>query len=895
MTISAGVTSTCGLKADGSVACWGHDEYGQASPPGGEFDSLSAGQFYACGVRVDGSVNCWGHDEYGQASPPGGEFESISAGRDHTCGVTTDGSVACWGNDDYGQASPSGGEFISVSAGNIHTCGVRIDGSVACWGHDEHGQSTAPEGRFAEVSAGDFYSCGVRVDGSVVCWGSGHTDVVPPPGGEFISISNGTGHACGLRADGSVACWGNDGDGQATPPEGEFISVNVGWNHTCGVRVDGSAVCWGDEPNSKAASPEGEFISVIAGRFHTCGVRTDGTVACWGDDRSGQSTAPGGESAAVGVGERHTCGVRVDGSVACWGSDSYGDPVITPPEGEFTSISAGWFHTCVLGVDGAVLCWGADSLGESTPPEGKFTSVSAGRQFTCGVKTDGSVTCWGIDEYGESTPPEGEFTDVSAGVHNTCGLRVDGSVTCWGLDTHGDDRPPGGEFTSISAGNDHACGLRTDGSIACWGDDWGGRATPPQAAASSRSGESGTSATATGSLKGDEAAAADTTPVPTVESFRRAVSAQTKCSSEVPGIRVSHDDAQIPLEQLIDRAAVIVHARGTSREQVKIAESDLGATDGKPACEWVILAEVEVREYLKGEGPGTMRVALPVDEFPGLGRGMVTVGDLYDIEIGSEYVLFLDDNRFTRSWDPSGQTWAVVFESHGRWQVEGERLLTRLEPPEDNMTFEELRTAISPLGPGVLPTVGPLGSAVGGATECSSDLAEIFDSDEERLEFDRTISHVRLSLEELMDSATLIVRVRGGPWEQVSVPGGASPFFEGKPVCEWMVFAELEVQEYMKGNGPDTLLVALKVASGPEPDRPLIRVEHSQNVKEGLEYVLFLRGRSFPDTWGLRGRYWSLLGGWQGRWPVVGEMLRTRLEPPLEEMTIDELRDAISP
>ena len=78
------------------------------------------------------------------------------------------------------------------------------------------------------------------------------------------------------------------------------------------------------------------------------------------------------------------------------------------------------------------------------------------------------------------------------------------------------------------------------------------------------------------------------------------------------------------------------------------------------------------------------------------------------------------------------------------------------------------------------------------------------------------------------------------------------------------------MREYLKGEGPDTIRVALKVESGPRPDRPLVRAEHAQNVREGLEYVLFLRGRSFPTDWGLSGRTWAILGGAQGRWPVVG-------------------------
>ena len=33
--IAAGILHACGLKTDGSVACWGNDDNGRATPPGG--------------------------------------------------------------------------------------------------------------------------------------------------------------------------------------------------------------------------------------------------------------------------------------------------------------------------------------------------------------------------------------------------------------------------------------------------------------------------------------------------------------------------------------------------------------------------------------------------------------------------------------------------------------------------------------------------------------------------------------------------------------------------------------------------------------------------------------------------------------------------------------------
>ena len=138
----------------------------------GGFNSVSAGKEHSCGVRVDGSAACWGGNEYGQATPPEGQFASISAGSGHTCGVRADGFVACWGSDSRGQATPPEGAFTSVSAGGAYTCGVKTGGSIACWGSDSRGQATPPEGAFTSVSAGGAYTCGVKTGGSIACWGS---------------------------------------------------------------------------------------------------------------------------------------------------------------------------------------------------------------------------------------------------------------------------------------------------------------------------------------------------------------------------------------------------------------------------------------------------------------------------------------------------------------------------------------------------------------------------------------------------------------------------------------------------------------------------------------------------------------------------------------------------
>ncbi len=97
-------------------------------------ETLGAGDWHACVVRTDGTLACWGLDYVGQATPPAGTFSQVCGGFLHTCGLKTDGTLACWGYDFYGQATPPAGTFRQVGAGEYHTCGLRTDATLACWG-----------------------------------------------------------------------------------------------------------------------------------------------------------------------------------------------------------------------------------------------------------------------------------------------------------------------------------------------------------------------------------------------------------------------------------------------------------------------------------------------------------------------------------------------------------------------------------------------------------------------------------------------------------------------------------------------------------------------------------------------------------------------------------------
>ena len=273
--------------------------------------TLSASDDYSCGIRADGSVTCWGADLFIRqltdtpgGDGPSGEFSSVSAGTDHWCGVRANGSVTCWGFNMWGQTDAPDGKFLSVSAGYTHSCGIRDDGSVTCWGFNMWGQTDAPGGKFLSMSAGYYHSCGIRADGPVACWGGNNLGQTDAPGGTFLSVSALLYHSCGVRDDGSVTCWGRNNWGETSAPDGEFLSVSAGYYHSCGVRADGSVTCWGGNNLGQTDAPGGKFLSVSAGRYHSCGVRDDGSVTCWGHNDDGQAEAPGGKFALPVAGEQ---------------------------------------------------------------------------------------------------------------------------------------------------------------------------------------------------------------------------------------------------------------------------------------------------------------------------------------------------------------------------------------------------------------------------------------------------------------------------------------------------------------------------------------------------------------------------------------------------------------
>jgi len=257
--IAPGYEHVCGIKLDGTVACWGLNHIGQSTPPPGQFYDITSGRHFSCATRMNGLVECWGDNNGNHATPPTTDmFTSVSAPRNftvgHACGVRTDGSLACWGDFQMG-VIPTGTDFVEVDVGEFHQCARRMDNSVACWGGSS-GSSVPGSLAITQMTTYESGNCGVTTTGSLQCWGNvGWFPSDPPFGSDYSHISIGDDHGCAVKTDNSLICWGGHSLGQTTVPGGTFVSVSLSRNYSCAIRTDDTVSCWGVNTLRQATPP----------------------------------------------------------------------------------------------------------------------------------------------------------------------------------------------------------------------------------------------------------------------------------------------------------------------------------------------------------------------------------------------------------------------------------------------------------------------------------------------------------------------------------------------------------------------------------------------------------------------------------------------------------------
>ncbi|BCY06802.1 hypothetical protein [Actinoplanes sp. L3-i22] len=242
--LSAGWDHICGVSTTHNAYCWGRDPNGRGGTGtvrssatanvtapaavlgGAVWSRLAASAYSTCGIRTDTTLWCWGGAGNGalgdgvvysssgaQPTPQPvtaagtGTWRAVAGGDYFHCGLQTDDSLWCWGNNAAGQLGANldpavaanvsrttpqavGAGYQSLSAGYEHACAITLTGALYCWGQNTSGEigqgavtpaywyvpqpvtAGGTNNDWAQVITGLSFTCGRKIDNRVFCWGT---------------------------------------------------------------------------------------------------------------------------------------------------------------------------------------------------------------------------------------------------------------------------------------------------------------------------------------------------------------------------------------------------------------------------------------------------------------------------------------------------------------------------------------------------------------------------------------------------------------------------------------------------------------------------------------------------------------------------------------------------
>jgi alpha-tubulin suppressor-like RCC1 family protein len=310
--IAGGGYHKCAIAVNDEVWCWGANWYGQlgggfADPNDSRVDpsplrvldaagkplharELQGGRVHTCAVAMDGTVHCWGSNDFGRlgapyeslprsavARPVTGVADAVAlvTGDDFTCAVTQPSTTGhrkllCWGSNAQRQlgVTLSGGATESstpvdvgivvgkLAAGTAHVCNVSSS-TATCWGANESGQSGPSTGAASLLERRDVW-LGYSIPSAV-------------------AAAAGLDFTC-FTALGGTQCIGQNDRGQLG--NGGFANPSNGTSATPALALRVRAL--------------DDAIQIAAGRRHACAVRKSklaghgGQTVCWGANDQGQ-------------------------------------------------------------------------------------------------------------------------------------------------------------------------------------------------------------------------------------------------------------------------------------------------------------------------------------------------------------------------------------------------------------------------------------------------------------------------------------------------------------------------------------------------------------------------------------------------------------------------------
>ncbi|MCH2108983.1 MAG: hypothetical protein MK135_06610 [Polyangiaceae bacterium] len=447
--LSAGTTHTCVLYESGALYCWGYNNFGQvgdgttvlvdepkeiiAASGSNPVIDMSAKFDSTCVLRQQGGVSCWGRNLFGQADPAREETTllepsniehelsqtvALTGTSDGTYALSDRGDVFAWGHvvtntagqkdrparyllaDKVGHlvlkivASSSDAFTTASDAEDAYACALAETGEVFCWGDDTYGRL----GNGPDLTDDQFNptKVGGVIDDRVV-----------------VDLDVGRYGGCAVLDDGDVACWGREngffgrlGNGAAQSSDAAstvFVQRGV---------VDKNA------------------LTVVAGDDYGCARLTSNQVSCWGRANTGSlgigettqtqfdepmSPLAGdlltNNAVALSGESRFNCAFTTSNNLACWGANSLGNFYRSPFLVADSTLDVVDFH---VGWRAKVWAWLADgtlvsNLGggfvlNAFPLNGVIetpVSIASGQTHRCLLDGRGAVACSGSDRFGQ--------------------------------------------------------------------------------------------------------------------------------------------------------------------------------------------------------------------------------------------------------------------------------------------------------------------------------------------------------------------------------------------------------------------------------------------------------------------------------------------------------------
>jgi alpha-tubulin suppressor-like RCC1 family protein len=277
--VAGGFKNKAAIKTDGTLWTWGINSFGilgdntsvtKSTPVttfagGTNWRQVSTAQYHAAAIKTDGTLWCWGQNQYsqiginatGSRSTPvttfagGTNWKQVSCGAGHIAATKTDGTLWLWGRNSFGgigdstldtKSTPvttfSGGtNWKQVSCGGVFTAAIKTDGTLWLWGYNLFGglgdntltNRSTPVTTFAggtnwkQVSSGGYHTAAIKTDGTLWTWGynargelgdstlvTKSTPVTTFAGGtNWKQVSGGDSHTAAIKTDGTLWTWGS--------------------------------------------------------------------------------------------------------------------------------------------------------------------------------------------------------------------------------------------------------------------------------------------------------------------------------------------------------------------------------------------------------------------------------------------------------------------------------------------------------------------------------------------------------------------------------------------------------------------------------------------------------------------------------------------------------------